>query len=258
MHLIYLDETGNSGKNLAEPSQPIFVLCALVVPETHWQDLESALGVALDKHFPTRPEVHTYDIVSPGRHSFFRTSSEADRLAFLKEWISIAASFDLKVIHRAIVKTRYARWLEKEYGPGVFINPHSVAFLFVSQVVNEYLRAAPGNPRGIFISDESQEMMEELEQSIRLLRMERSALQLSQIVEKGFFIDSRKSLPLQLCDLCAYALRQMEADKVGLRVKPIHKTLIASVRPLIHRGVEQMPDVLTWLDAQQKEGRPGK
>ena len=34
MHLIYLDESGQTGTNLKDPVQPIFVLGALIVPES--------------------------------------------------------------------------------------------------------------------------------------------------------------------------------------------------------------------------------
>ncbi len=38
-------------------------------------------------------------------------------------------------------------------------------------------------------------------------------LKLGQIVEKGCFIESEKSLVLQLCDLCVYTARQREEQK---------------------------------------------
>jgi hypothetical protein len=36
MHLIYLDESGQTGTNLRDTVQPVFVLGALVVPESCW------------------------------------------------------------------------------------------------------------------------------------------------------------------------------------------------------------------------------
>ena len=36
MHFIYLDESGNTGNNLNDVTQPIFVLGALIVPEEKW------------------------------------------------------------------------------------------------------------------------------------------------------------------------------------------------------------------------------
>lgn len=255
MHLIYLDESGNTGNNLTDLHQPIFLLCALVVPESQWVEVETSLVAELDKHFPNRPEnfeVHTNEIINP--RGFFRTFPVALRLEFLSAWLGVARKFDLKVIHRAIAKKRYARWLDEAFGPGVAINPHNVAFLLITQVVNEYLKQAQGAPFGILIADENHEVMPDVEKFIRLLLGESGTLRLSRIIEKGFFIESRKSLLLQLCDLCTYSLRRMEEEKAGITIKSIDKNIIPWVKPLVHRGAEPMPDVLAWLESQQKKG----
>jgi hypothetical protein len=47
MHLVYFDESGNSGTNLRDPQQPFFVLAALTVPETEWVGLEHEGGAPL-------------------------------------------------------------------------------------------------------------------------------------------------------------------------------------------------------------------
>lgn len=259
MHLIYLDESGNTGKNLTDPHQPIFLLCALVVPESQWLDVEESLVAVLNEHFPERTdkfEVHANEIINP--RGFFRQYTIQQRLDFLQAWLGVAEKFDLKLIHRAIAKKRYARWLLDTFGPGVSINPHNVAFLLISQVVNEHLRQSEGTPLGILIADENHEVMPDLEKSIRLLRGENGSLKLSQIIEKGFFIESRQSLLLQLCDVCAYCLRRMEEEKAGHPIKSIDQHVIPWVKPLIHRGAEPMPDVLAWLTSQQKKERPGR
>ena len=137
------------------------------------------------------------------------------------------------------------------------INPHNAAFLLITQVVNDFLRNSEGAPLGILISDENHEVMPDLDKIIRLLRGESSALKLNRIIEKGFFIGSAHSLVLQLCDLCAYALRRMEEESAGFPVKPLDANVIPWVKPLIHRGVEPMTDVLAWLESQQKKERPG-
>lgn len=258
MHLIYIDESGNTGNNLTDPHQPIFLLAALVVPESQWLVVENSLVAQLDKHFPKRPddfEVHANEIINP--RGYFRAFSIAQRLDFIGAWLGVARKFELKVIHRAILKKRYAQWLHNAYGPGVSINPHNVAFLLITQVVNEYLKQAKGSPLGILIADENHEVMPDVEKSIRLLRGETGTLKLSHVIEKGFFIESSKSLLLQLCDLCAYGLRRLEEEKAGLTVKPIDQNIIPMVKPLIHRGTESMPGVLAWLESQQKKERPG-
>lgn len=61
MYLIYFDESGNSGTNLADPQQPVFVLGALIVPETAWQAIEAELEHALDQLLPP-PRVPSFEI----------------------------------------------------------------------------------------------------------------------------------------------------------------------------------------------------
>ena len=245
--------------NLAHAQQPVFVLCALLVPEERWSKIERELQAAIEKFFPPpRPhefEIHANEIINP--RGYFRAFSVPTRLEFYKVCLTIAASHDLKVIYRPIVKKRYQRWLEQTFGSGVLINPHLAAFALVAQVVNDYLRQLSGSPLGIFISDENKEVDTDVEKALKVLRGAEGRLQLSQIIEKGFFIDSRKSLLLQLCDLCAFALRHLEEEKAGLPVKPLNQNCIPWVRPLIYRGSEALPDVLAWLEAQKKLERPG-
>ena len=121
-------------------------------------------------------------------------------------------------------------------------------------MLNDYLRSLPQAPLGILISDENKDVMYDVEKSIRLLRGDRGGLGLSQIIEKGFFIESDKSLPLQLCDLCALCLRRLEEQKTGLPIKPLDQNCIPWVQPLIHRGAEPLADVLAWLAATTKKG----
>ena len=65
MHLVYLDESGNTGTNLNDTEQPIFLLAALIVPEAVWQPLERDLEEAIGRHVPTMAdgdEVHATDL----------------------------------------------------------------------------------------------------------------------------------------------------------------------------------------------------
>lgn len=259
MHLIYFDESGNSGANLADAAQPVFVLCALLVPELKWMDLERDLVASIEKSFPSpRPddfEVHANELANP--RGFFRSVPIAHRLAFRDAWFKIAERHGLRVIYRAIEKKRFQQWVSATLGAGVTLNPHIAAFPLVARVVNDHLRTLPGQPLGIIISDENREVVRDIEKSIRLLRGIEGQLQLGQIVEKGFFIESHKSLPLQLCDLCAFAARKFEEQKLGTTLKPVDVSWAGLVETLVHRGDEKLTDVLAWLADQQKKERPG-
>lgn len=253
MYLVYIDESGNTGVNLSDTQQPVFVLCAVIVHKDDWISLEAELQQAIDNFFPDQPpenfEAHATDIRN-GK-GFFKGFDIAHRLAFRDRWFDIAASHDLKVVYRAIVKKRFQRWVRSTFGSGVAINPHVVAFPLLAQVINEYLAALPDPPLGILISDENAEIVRDVEKSIKILRGIDNSLRLNRIIEKGFFINSKASLPLQLCDLCAYTARKKEEAKVGMPLKSTDDGAIQKMDPLVHRGNELLWDVLNWLAKQQ-------
>ncbi len=254
MYLIYIDESGNTGTNLNDPVQPVFVLGALVVPEQIWQQLESDLEEAVRKHGPAQQpeeiEIHGGDLrqgTGP-----FKGLAVADRLRLRDAWLETAARYKLPFIYRAIVKKRYERWTQTAFGPGVSVNPHLAAFPLVAQVANNLLRELGQDIRGIIISDENREVVGDIERFQRLLRVTPGALHLDRIIEKGFFIDSRKSRLLQLADLCTLQARKQEERKLGLPPKRIDDRGIDLIQPLIHRGQESLPDVIQWLQKVQK------
>lgn len=254
MHLIYFDESGNTGNNLEDAQQPVFVLGALVVPETAWLKVEQELEAALEKHLPApRPadfEVHAGDLRQGTR--LFNGVPLATRLGLRDDWLAIAAANQLQFTFRAIVKKRYQRWMEGVFGKGVSVNPHLAAFPLIAQVVNNLLRDAGPSTLGIFISDDNREVVGDIERFLKLLRADPGTLRLDRIIEKGFFIDSTKSLLLQLADLCTFQARKNEERKLGLPPKAVDDRGIALIEPLTHRGQEAFPDVIQWLEKVQK------
>ncbi|HWL92881.1 MAG TPA: DUF3800 domain-containing protein [Phycisphaerae bacterium] len=254
MHLVYLDESGNSGNNLNDSQQPVFVLCAMIVPENQWLKLERELAAAVDKHFP-RPRPNNFEVHGTELRTargFCKGMSVGARVAFRDEWMDIAAENGVKLIHRAIDKKRYQKWLHATFGTGVVINPHVAAFASVARVVDDYLNALPGPPLGMFISDDNKEIVADVEKSIRVLRGTEGTLRLSQIIEKGFFIDSAHSLPLQLCDVFALSLRKHEEIKTGKDGKSVDESGIKRALSLTYRGIESQRevDVIAWLTQQ--------
>ena len=237
MHLIYFDESGNTGNNLDDTQQPVFVLAALIIPDRVWTNIEQELQNVIDAYFPpprrNNFEIHGTDIRS-GRKDF-KDMSVRDRVALRDTWFDIARKHNLKLIYRAIVKSHFQNWL-RTFGSNRPINPHVMVFRLVAQIINRYLQELPGKELGIFISDENKEVIYDVEQSIRMLREVAGTLQLDHIIEKGFFIESSKSLMLQLCDLCVLSARKKEEQKAGFPIKSIDESGIAGIESLIHNG----------------------
>ena len=248
MYLIYFDETGNTGNNLADQQQPVFLLCGLLVHENQWQKLETALERVCAEHLGEIARENSFEIHAGDIRNGcgpFRKMSVPSRIQFRDAALQCAIEAEVKLIYRSIEKKRYREWMVDAFGTGVIINPHVVAFALVAQVVNKYLREQ--NSIGIFISDENKEIVADVEKSLRLLRGDSSTLKLDRIIEKGFFIDSKTSLILQLCDLCAYSLRKKEELKLGIQPKNIDAGGIEMVSRITHVGDEPLHDVLEWI-----------
>lgn len=254
MHLIYIDESGNTGRNLTDPAQPVFVLGALVVPECSWQAIEADLESAILAHGP-KPGKRDYEIhggdIRQGT-GVFKGVSVADRVKLRDAWLAIAVDHKLRFIYRAIIKKRFERWMASEFGSGVSINPHLAAFPLVVQVANNLLREIGPDVLGIIISDDNREVVGDIERFQKLLRVTPGSLHLDRIIEKGFFIDSSKSRLLQLSDLCTIHARKSEERKIGMEPKAIDDRGIELIQPLIYRGNESFSDVIEWLKTAQK------
>jgi len=248
MHLVYMDESGNTGKNLNDSQQPVFLLCAMLIHKDRWQELETCLQQICGEIIGARADLDGFEIHATDIRNgcgVFRGMPVTDRIAFRDRLLQTAIDADAKLIYRSIEKKRFKTWMIDTFGSGITINPHVVAFPLIAQVVNRYLQTQ--KTLGILISDENKEIVADVEKSIRLLRGDSSTLKLDRIIEKGFFIDSRTSLVLQLCDLCAYSLRKKEEQKIGLEPRPIDESGIRMVDRITHIGDEPFHDVLEWI-----------
>ena len=164
MHLVYLDESGNSGLNLNDPQQPIFCLCAMVVAETNWQALENALKHELDRTFPDWRKEHNFEIhgveMRTGRGRF-KGMKVDDRIAFRDRWMDVGKEHGVRLMSRTVNKKMFRDWLIKSFGQNIVINPHAVAFATLSRCIDIYLKSQ-GPALGMLISDDNKEMVADL------------------------------------------------------------------------------------------------
>ena len=254
MHLIYLDESGQSGNNLNDLSQPIFVLAALVVPEARWLPVEKELLAAVAAFFLRRAPTASRFTPLPcamGKATSANSPSRTVSISVTSACKSRKSTASSSLIAPS-PRNGFKTGCRPPLAPGCSSIPR-FAFPLVARVVDEYLKSLPSAPLGIFISDENREITGDVEKAIRLLRGTEGTLKLGQIIEKGFFIDSATSLLTQLCDVCAYCARKREEVQAGAALKPIDKRGVELIEPLIHRGNEAFQDTMDWMIALQKE-----
>lgn len=251
MNLVYIDESGNTGLNLKDAQQPVFLLAGLILPEPKWFLLEeNFLGIA--KRYFGDPLPHPFEIqakeLKSGR-GVFKNLSFAEQLSFRDEMLQLLVDSKVAIIYRRIIKSNFEAFCERYYGPGIKVHPYVMALPFVCMEIDHHLRQKGENELGMLIFDEQKEYLDDAERSLRTLRLDStSILKTTNIVEKGFFIDSSKSFALQLVDLAAYYIRKYEENKLGHRVSDVDKQTFEKIEKLISTGIgSSVGDILEWV-----------
>ena len=232
MTLVYLDESGDTGTNFNDPQQPVFVLGSLLVKQEIWKELEkqynSIISEAFGNNIPGHFELHTMDLVA--RRGFFTGFDLKATVSLRNQLFQLLKTFKIPVFYRKIEKKKYSKYCESRYGKGIKIDPYIMAFPFIGLQVDSWLKEQ--NDLGIFIFDQHRSLLD-IEQSLRALRLaEDPVLQMQRVIEKGFFVDSTKSFPLQLIDLVLYFARKYEETKIGKRVSEIHQQIFPALEQL--------------------------
>jgi len=251
MILVYIDESGDTGHNLVDVQQPVFVLGALLVPQGKWKNLEREFKKITSQFFGDEQdsnfELHAMDLVN--RKGCFKGKTLEQTKQFRDCCLGLLLNLELKVVYRSIEKKKFNKYCENKYGPGISVAPYLMALPFVCTSVNEILDTE--NDLGMLIFDEHHSLME-IEKSLRTLRLDStSTVTTEKLIEQGFFVDSSKSEAIQLIDLVLYYVRKFEESKLGYKVSSHHKETF----PLIEKICESLRvhgrsgDILNWVES---------
>jgi hypothetical protein len=250
MNFVYIDESGNTGLNLKDPQQPVFVLAAMVMSQAKWFPLEREFFRIASECFssplPESFHIQAKDLKS-GRGVFSQLTFR-EQLSFRDRILHFMVDSELVVIYRRIIKSKFDEFCKNHYGPGIRVNPYITALPFVCMEVDHYLQHKSPDELGMLIFDEQKDL-EAAELSLKTLSLDSaSILKTERIVEKGFFIDSKKSYAIQLVDLAAYYIRKYEEFKLGFRVSRYDEQTFDLVKKLTSTGVgSNVSDILEWV-----------
>jgi hypothetical protein len=253
MNLVYIDESGNTGINLRDTQQPVFLLAAMVLPETKWFLMEQKFFEIAEKYLRKKLsypfEIHAADLKA--RREIFKDIPLKECLSFRDEMIQLLLDNEIAIIYRRIIKTRFEAFCNENYGPGIKVDPYVMALPFVCIEVDHWLKRKSPNELGLFIFDETKENLEYVERSLRTLRLDAaSTLKTTNIVEKGFFVDSAKSYALQLIDLAAYYIRKFEESRLNLKVSELDRQAFGRIQRLVSKSMgSKTEEILEWVKA---------
>ena len=216
MWLIYLDESGNTGRRLDDLDQPTHWLVAVAVPEGNVIELSRSLDALLGRWLPgVDAELHGEALYSgSGPWKGFPPATRIDVYREALGHLDTSGSF---VAYASIDKVQLAR---RYQNPD---SPHLLAFQFLVEKLEQHLRSriSPLEQRGLLIADQTHE--HEAFAIEILASLQRSGqgvvrgLQLDRIIDTVHFVRSETNRGVQLADLVAYLLnrsRRISPDSV--------------------------------------------
>jgi hypothetical protein len=218
MHFFYLDETGDTGTDLENAEQPIFVLGGVTVSDKSWRKATDAVQDIITDFFnravPDGFELHAHELVA--HQGPFAEHSQEDCNALALALLDVV--IDLK--HRTHFVAIDKRLL-LEHADGEEHNiidckaPYLLAFNYLVSYLERFVREQCGkSARGMIIIDRKDMYLTPVDKLTHYRRFEvPKGRQLKRVVEFSHSIDSLRHPLIQLSDLVIYTTRKfLECD----------------------------------------------
>lgn len=223
MHFFYLDESGDSGCNLNDQQQPIFVLAGLSVADKKWNntkdELDKLIGEYFDGDVPDDFELHSHELLSPNGEGPFRDHELQGRLDLATNLLGLIDELGHHIHLYAVEKSKMND-VESDYDAVFDLkNPYLLSFEYLITYMNWHVKTNLGqSARGMIVLDEKEEHHESIESIIHNRRYDVArAHKVKWIVEFSYPVDSRKNPMIQLSDLVALCTRRFLEIELGYK-----------------------------------------
>lgn len=271
MHFFYLDESGDTGNNLADADQPIFVLAGLSVSDKRWNNTKEQLDGIISEYFggniPSNFELHSTELLSPQGEGPFANHDIQRRLGLVTDLLALIGELGHNIHYFAIDKQKMAQaecGFETIYN---FNSPYLLAFDYLITYMNWHVKNNLGqSARGMIVLDEKEEHHESVESIIQNRRYGVPANQkVKWIVEFSYPVDSQKNPMIQLSDLVALCIRRFLEIEAGYKpnLPPIVKQFYGECyhkidlrikgRSIIERNGRHLDRLNTYLSEVQSK-----
>lgn len=167
MYLLYADESGNTGTDLDNKQQPIFVLCGLAVKSDDWYNINYMFQKRKEEICPDlkSSEIHTTDIFSASKNKSkgydFRKYSLEEDLHILEQLVNFVVDMKFPIFATGILKSNFKKFIARELGSSIKIDPYLLSFINLSNGYNNFLIENKSN--GIIFLDEVREKVKDID-----------------------------------------------------------------------------------------------
>lgn len=213
MYLIYADESGNTGTDLDNKQQPIFILGGPLIKDTDWHKINYTFNkekVNICPYFE-KNEIHTGEIFNSSKHSYFDERDWQENLKTLEQLVDLIIQLDIKFQYVLIDKKSFKQMNMDKFGALIKVDPYMYAFSQLSINLSEYLSSI--NETGIILLDE----IIKIDQQISALYPNLDLSFNTSIIENPFFIKSNYTNFIQIADIFAFYMNKYHSIKKGYK-----------------------------------------
>jgi hypothetical protein len=223
VHFFYLDESGDTGGNLADVTQPIFVLAGLSVADKKWNNTKESIDRIVSEYFrgspPANFELHATELLSPNGEGPFKDHAITDRLELVRKLLALLDDLGHYAHFFAIEKSKISEKkceFDTSYNAK---NPYLVAFDYLITYINWHVKENLGqSARGMIVLDEKPEHHTSIEAIIHHRRFNvPEAQKVKWIVEFSYPVDSKKNPMIQMSDLISLCIRRFLEIELGYK-----------------------------------------
>ena len=257
MKLIYIDDSGNTGKRLDDTLQPLFVLGGFIIDEDTWKHVDQEMYDIKTKYDIEELEIHSIEIMNGKKGTPYKHWDYAKKLTFFAEVLGLIGKYDLKVIYFSVKKENFKKYFQSKYGKSFEqqfnISPYLLAFSYILQIGDAYLIQKDCN--GMLILDEQDEWKKPANKTFNILTTlaNEPEVHVEKLLDRSFFVDSSESNMIQLADMLAYTtkryleieLKEMTQQKQDEREKLYNIYKESIYKPSFNYGSHS---ILKWLE----------
>jgi hypothetical protein len=210
VYIAYLDDSGSTGGNLADPKAPYQLIGALLLRDINFTATEILLAETIDNAVPAEDrasfEFHAADLWH-GNPPFDRIPRDV-RLQALRNCLITVSGLGMPVIYGAVDKTKLSQQIYSS------ASPLEIAFRLCLEGVENWLKQSSSG-LALIIADDTKDnkaknaMKNAFRTNRRQMRsMTHNRGRLAHILDDMFFGNSGDSIGIQLIDVCNFFIQR--------------------------------------------------
>lgn len=216
MWIAYMDETGNTGRNLSDGSQPIHLILTMAIDESKVVSVHEHIRETARQHCPTVCadedfEFHGQDLFGAKKH--FAGLSPTERIEIYDNILRGIEIAEAEIIIRGVNKPRLRQRYADPY------HPHDIALMFTIESIERMAR--DNDCRVLLVADEAKEIEDEALKDLANYQELGTSWgwnteQIDHIVDTIHFVPSHRNAAIQLVDCATFIAARIRKIRTGL------------------------------------------